>query len=211
MFRIEYDHRVIIKFLWNDRADARDIADRLQAQFGEHAYKLWTIQFCITEVRLRRQDLQSETRTGNLPLDDLDGKMLAILDKSLFEPTHSIIATLYVAHSKVLLHLHDSVGFRLFHLHWVSHLLMHGLYKKERNMQKRCRHSWMLPNMMAGIISWQVMTHGISWKHHDVACGLCREIMWSQNRGLVFRTKTHVSAHMESETLPCCRQTPKWC
>jgi hypothetical protein len=40
MFRIEYDQRVIIKFLLNEGADARDIADKLQTQFGEHAYKL---------------------------------------------------------------------------------------------------------------------------------------------------------------------------
>jgi hypothetical protein len=29
-FGIEYDQRVIIKFLWNERADARQIAARLQ-------------------------------------------------------------------------------------------------------------------------------------------------------------------------------------
>jgi hypothetical protein len=33
-FRMEYDQRVIIKILLNERADARDITDRLQAQFG---------------------------------------------------------------------------------------------------------------------------------------------------------------------------------
>jgi hypothetical protein len=37
MFRMEYDQRVIIKFLLNEETDARDIADRMQAQFGEHA------------------------------------------------------------------------------------------------------------------------------------------------------------------------------
>jgi hypothetical protein len=39
-FWIEYDQRVIIKFLWNERADTRQIAARLQAQFVEHAYQL---------------------------------------------------------------------------------------------------------------------------------------------------------------------------
>jgi hypothetical protein len=37
---MEYDQRIIIKFVLNERFDARDIADRLQAQFDEHAYKL---------------------------------------------------------------------------------------------------------------------------------------------------------------------------
>jgi hypothetical protein len=45
MFGMEHDQRVIIKFLWNDRADARQIAARLQAQFVEHAYQLRTVGF----------------------------------------------------------------------------------------------------------------------------------------------------------------------
>jgi hypothetical protein len=40
---MDYDQRVFIKFLWNEGADARDIAARLQAQFAEHAYQLRTI------------------------------------------------------------------------------------------------------------------------------------------------------------------------
>jgi hypothetical protein len=39
IFGMARDQRVIIKFLWNERADARQIADRLQAQFAEHAYQ----------------------------------------------------------------------------------------------------------------------------------------------------------------------------
>jgi hypothetical protein len=37
-FGMEYDQRMIIKFVWNEGTDACDIADRLQAQFDEHAY-----------------------------------------------------------------------------------------------------------------------------------------------------------------------------
>jgi hypothetical protein len=42
-FGMEYDQRMIITFLSNERADGRDIADKLQAQFGEHTYQLRTI------------------------------------------------------------------------------------------------------------------------------------------------------------------------
>jgi hypothetical protein len=37
---MEYDQRVIIKFLSNEGTDARDIAARLQAQFAEYGYQL---------------------------------------------------------------------------------------------------------------------------------------------------------------------------
>jgi hypothetical protein len=41
-FRTECDQRVIIKFLLNERVDARNIASGLQTQFGEHADALRT-------------------------------------------------------------------------------------------------------------------------------------------------------------------------
>jgi hypothetical protein len=48
---MEYDKRLIIKFLWKEAADARDIADRLHAQFSQHTYQFRTVQFWITEIR----------------------------------------------------------------------------------------------------------------------------------------------------------------
>jgi hypothetical protein len=75
------------------------------------------VRFWIAEVQSGRQDLYDEIRTGRLPLDDLDAKIMAILDKSSFESARSIAETLDIAHSTVLLYLHNSVGFRSFHLH----------------------------------------------------------------------------------------------
>jgi hypothetical protein len=113
---MKYDQKVIIKFLLNKRSDARDIADRLQAQFCEHAYKLRTVQFWIREVRLGHQDIHDEIRTRIPPLDDLDdlnAKILIILNKSPFESARSITETLRVVYSTILLLLHDFIGFRL--------------------------------------------------------------------------------------------------
>jgi hypothetical protein len=117
---MKYDQRVTIKFLLNEGIDAHDIANRqtdrqtdrytnrqtntLQAQFNEHAYKLRTIQFWNTELRLDCQGLYDEIRTGRLPLNDLDAKILMMLEKSPFKSVHSIGETLRVAHSIVLLH-----------------------------------------------------------------------------------------------------------
>jgi hypothetical protein len=109
-FGMEHDQRVIIKFLWNERVDARQIADRLQAQFVEHAYQLRTVQFWITEIRVGRQDLDDKIRNGRLPLNDLDDEISAILDKAPFESAHSISERLLVAHLTVLQHLYESLG-----------------------------------------------------------------------------------------------------
>jgi hypothetical protein len=135
---MEYDQRVIIRFLWNEGIDAHEIIYRLQAQFSEQADALGTVRFWIADVRPGRRDLHDEIRTGRLLLDDFDAKGLAILDKFPLESARSTAEIVNVAHSTVLLHLHDFIGFRPFHSHWVSHIMTHHLRENERTMPKRC-------------------------------------------------------------------------
>jgi hypothetical protein len=165
-FMMEYDQRVIIRFLSTEGIGANKIAIRFQAQFDEHAYKLRTIQFWITEVRSGRQDLHDEIRTGRPSLDDLDAKIVAILDKSHFESARSIAERLYVGHSIVLRHLHTSIGFRSFHLRWVPHLLSDDL------RQKRKEHATaMLPFLHAAERDgWHhLVTGDESWSFFDTS------------------------------------------
>jgi hypothetical protein len=61
---MEYDQRVIIKFLYNEAADARQIVIGLQVQFGEHSYQLRMVQFWIAEIRRSCQDLHDEILSG---------------------------------------------------------------------------------------------------------------------------------------------------
>jgi hypothetical protein len=118
------------------QTDYRQITDRLQAQFGEYAYKLRTVQFWLTEVRIGRQDVHDELRTGRSLCDGLNAKILAILNKYLFESALSIAETLPVGYSTVLLHLHDSLGFRSFHLYWMPQRPMPDLSEKRKKDAK---------------------------------------------------------------------------
>jgi hypothetical protein len=58
------------------------------------------------------------------------------MDKSPFESTCLIAETLHIAHSTVLLHLHDSIGCISFYVHWVPYLLMHDLREKQNEYIK---------------------------------------------------------------------------
>jgi hypothetical protein len=87
---------------------------------------LWNWSFRIDESHDRYRPVDKdilstlpidEIRTGIHPLDDLDAKIRSILDKSLFKSAHSIVEILRVARPTVLLYLHDSIGFRSFHLY----------------------------------------------------------------------------------------------
>jgi hypothetical protein len=76
--------------------------------------------------------LHDEIRSGRPPLDDLNDEFLAILDKYPFESAYSIAERLLVAHSIVLQYLHESLEFKLFHLHCVPDLLADDLRKKRK-------------------------------------------------------------------------------
>jgi hypothetical protein len=186
----------------------------LQAQFVKDVYQLATVWFWITEIWRGRQDLHDEIRSGRLPPDDLDSKILAILEKSPFESPHSIAERLLIAQSTVLPHFHESIGFKSFHLRWVRHLLSRDSCKNERSMQKICCHSGMLPNVMAGIILWLVMSRGFSLIYHHVGCRLYREIMWPQNRDSKFRVKSLClwlyGIRLGSMLLTDFQMMPKW-
>jgi hypothetical protein len=64
--------------------------------------------------------------------------------------------------------------------------------RNEKNMQKLCYFSYILPNEMTGITSWSMMSHGFSWAHRYITCGFPREMIWSQNRDPTSRTENHL-------------------
>jgi hypothetical protein len=99
----------------NEGTNTRNIADRLRAQFAEHAYALRRVRFWIAEIWPGHQNLYDEMCIGGSPLGDLDAKILAILNKSSFQSTCSLAEALGVDCSTVLLHFHDSIDFGSFH------------------------------------------------------------------------------------------------
>jgi hypothetical protein len=70
--------------------------------------------------------------SGKSPLDYIDAKILAILEKFSFKPARSMAETLLVNHTTVLLHFHQSLGFHSFHLYWAPQVLTDELRGKQR-------------------------------------------------------------------------------
>jgi transposase len=131
---MDYDQRVIIRFLMNEGVLANEIFMRLRVQFGEDSYALGTVQFWMQEIKRGRQDLRDEHRTGRPSLGNLDTQILSILEKEPFESARSIAHTLGVDHTTVLDHLQEKLGFKPYNLRWVPHLLTEDLKAKRKEI-----------------------------------------------------------------------------
>jgi transposase len=75
---MEYEQRLIIKFLFNDGLDAPQITEKLSAQFSEDADSLRTVQFWVVELRRGRQDLHDAPRSGRPPDEHLALRILEL-------------------------------------------------------------------------------------------------------------------------------------
>jgi hypothetical protein len=77
----------------------------------------------MSEIRRAREDLHDEHLSGRPPLDDIDAKIVVMLEKRPFESARRMAEILGVDHVTVLNHLQQQLGFKSFCLRWVPHLL----------------------------------------------------------------------------------------
>jgi histone-lysine N-methyltransferase SETMAR len=120
---MDFEQRVIIRFLFKEGVDANDIHTRLSAQFGDKAYSLRSVRRWCQYVRQGRELMHDEPRSGRPPVDFLDIQILSNLEKYPFHSADSLAEILKVSHATILKHLHDALGMKNFHLRWIPHQL----------------------------------------------------------------------------------------
>jgi hypothetical protein len=63
--RMEHEQRVIIKFLFNDGLNPRQIVEKLESQFQKDGCSFRAVRCGIGEARRGPEDLYSELRPGS--------------------------------------------------------------------------------------------------------------------------------------------------
>jgi hypothetical protein len=124
---MEVEQRIIIRFLYRERAEPRDIHARLSAHFGDAACSLRSVQCWCRYIRQGRELLDDEPRSGRPPIDFFDIQILSSLEKQPFHSAYSPAEILDVSHTTILNHLRDSLGMKLFHLRWIPNQPMEQL------------------------------------------------------------------------------------
>jgi hypothetical protein len=78
---VEYDQRVIIKFLFKEQRDANQIVQRLEAQFHADAYLLRSVQFWNGEIKREREGLHDAQRSGRRLIESLTAQIKMLLNE----------------------------------------------------------------------------------------------------------------------------------
>jgi hypothetical protein len=124
---MEYDQRVIVRFLRNEGVQSDQIHTRLKAQFEDDTYNLPRVQYWWQYVRQGWEDLHNEKWSSRPSFKFIDSKIIACLDRELFHLAYSIAEVIGVWYLIVLRHLRDSLGMKNFYLRWILHRLTNDL------------------------------------------------------------------------------------
>jgi transcriptional regulator of aromatic amino acid metabolism len=116
---MEFEQRIIIRFLYREHTESRDIHARLSAQFNDAADSLRSVQCWCQYIRQGHELPDDEPRSGRPPIDFLDIQILSSLEKQPLHSGHSLAEILDVSYTTILNHLRDSLGIKLFHLRWI--------------------------------------------------------------------------------------------
>jgi hypothetical protein len=90
-------------------------------------YSLRSVQHWCQLFDCGRQNLRDNPRSGRLPIDHLDAKIITNLEKERFSSAHSLAEALDVPPATVLSRLDNSLGMNNFHLRWIPHQLTDNL------------------------------------------------------------------------------------
>jgi hypothetical protein len=81
---MDFDQRLIIRFLFKEGVNANQIHMRLLAQFGDKAYNLPSVRRWCQYVRQERELIHDELQPGRRPVGFLDIQILSNLEKYHF-------------------------------------------------------------------------------------------------------------------------------
>jgi hypothetical protein len=180
---MELEQRIIIRFLYREHVEPRDIHARLSAQFGDGVYSLRSIQRWCQYIRQGCELLDDERRSGRPPIDFLDIQILSSLEKQSFHSAYLLAEILDVSDTTILNHLHDSLGMKFFHLRWIPNQLTEQL--RVSRIQK-CQELLPLLERMEPNEFGNILTGDERWLmlecQHAVKWSLSREIVSERAR-----------------------------
>jgi hypothetical protein len=124
---MSYEQLVIIQFLHKEKVHPTQTHRKLAAQYGLETYSLRSVQYWCQLFDCERQNLHNDPRSARSPINHLDAKIIACIERESFSSADSLAEALDVSLATVLSRLHNSLAMNNFYLRWVPNQLTDDL------------------------------------------------------------------------------------
>jgi hypothetical protein len=106
------------------------IIAELTTVYREDAFDENRMKYCLHEIKLHRSDLSDRPSSGWSPLEDIDARILQILEAKPWSSVRTIAEFLQIPVSLVHLYLTTSLNMKSRHFKWLLHSLDDDLRAK---------------------------------------------------------------------------------
>jgi hypothetical protein len=125
--------RYLVSYLHHKGMKLPAIVVELAAAYHEDAFDENRVKYWLHEIKLHRSDLSDRLSSGRRPFEDLDARILQVLEAEPWFPIRTIAEFLKIPASTVHLHLTTSPNMKSRHFKWVPHFLDDDLAEKRLN------------------------------------------------------------------------------
>jgi hypothetical protein len=128
---MEIGQRDVVNRLHRKRMRLPAIGAELAAVYHEDAFDKNRVKYWPHEIKLHRSDLSDRPNSGRSSLEDIDARILRVLEAQPWSSVRTIAEFLKVPASAVPFHLTTSLNMKSRHLKWVLCFLDEDLRAKQ--------------------------------------------------------------------------------
>jgi hypothetical protein len=129
-FQMEIEQRSVMNYLHRKGMKLPTIVAELAAVYHEDAFNENRMRYWLHEMKLHRSDLSDRPSSGRPPLEDIDARILQVLEAEPWSSGRTKAEFLKIPASTVHLHLTTSLNMKSRYFTWVSHFLDNDLRAK---------------------------------------------------------------------------------
>jgi hypothetical protein len=129
-FQIEIEQRYAVRNHHYKGIKLPAIVAELAAVYHEGAFEENRVKYWLHGIELHRSDLSDRPSSGRPPLEDIDARILQVLEAKPWFSVRTIAEFLMIPASRVHLHLIIPLNTKDRHFKWVPHFLDDDLTAK---------------------------------------------------------------------------------
>jgi hypothetical protein len=127
---MEIEQRCVVSYLHRKGMKLPAIVAEPTAVYRDDAFDENIVKYWLHEIELHGSDLSHRPSSDRPPLEDIDARILQILESETWSSVRTIAEFFKIPGSMVHLHLTTSVNMKSRHFKWVSHFLDDDLRAK---------------------------------------------------------------------------------